>query len=1548
MSSDRAEASEREVRRVKDGDETDRTSGGGGVVAPWLEDHGLWSSSSSLSQMTPTRPSRISLLAAPAPEPLDAQRHVCHARAAAAAPAAVVSNAEEVTEARGSCAALHASREDTRDRDSPVAAPQGQQPALNAEDEWRRRASRPASSASSSSSSSAQAEAHPGRVVYEDGRGGGEEADDRSSELRHADANGASDDAEASPSTALHLPSSPQPRRQEASPLLPSLTPVATARTQQAMLSSSAKPPFTAAPRGLESDTPPPQVVSQGEGTNPTKRLCTAVAAASRRATLTTSPPSPSPEMWVSCAHSDLPARYRDVPGYYCTYCSYTVCVDCFPLTNLREQSRVTRTAAPSPAPSPAASASSVTGEMDWLDAVIASPATAVRSGGAANGAHQVHATAATYARESAGGDYGRTSRQRHLKEGASLRDAPPTSTSSTVAAPLRCHLCRRGDLVREEALLHEWCCEGPAPAARRHSGGSLVYDTANLHKYHFMRTQREKRRSSTEPLLARVLAVFPATLGGADARADGSAPCVTQSPLQSRRLRRPHGDASSGKSAVRGRDPLPSASSGHGRRLTLSRLDAGANAAASLRGSAALPNLDRCEEGGSYVFSVWNPRMEVQLVWCAVNYEAREGAPALHHHYQHSSAGHRGHGVLPSSASVTPLFMWRCPPSLPGLPARPFRVTVPYGLYAFASTHALALYEASDIFRKATTQLAAAAGGGDGAHHAQLHPRQLSSVKVVPAATLRALLIVHVMHHVATTPVPLRLGRALPPSLPDPTSQHHHLKEQRPVPQASSHVARCTTTPPSASRKRARMNEEDAEGGAEVSALPPTSDLQWPHGLASPELALCVDHLLHGRSVAVYGIGSKYYFLHHVAQSAELKHFHVVTVDASLGRGDGDVGNGDSIAAASAAGDPHGGGQRGRRSGGGSGTGASGGVAAAPSIVRQLIILGSTLVRRVHSTALKTELQLRRHDAMPPRRQARQQDMHQREQQRPGAAAEADAYPAARAALAGEEARSPAVARDVTSAMQRAVTASRTAITPVDVVDVDDALSSSGEEWDGMLGDLGKPCDSLRSAERVAVMPARDTVREVGRSPAARSTLATVTATTGMITPSKTTLKSRPRQRCPPSPTVLTSTPSSQRGTQLGGADASLSATPSLPLMSPVPAFFEVLQRTVTGSLENDGAAGADNDVAPTRSACVEMREWAGRLHSPKLPPLPATAASHRGGAASEVTWRAPVLCFASDAVRQLVLASVRRRQASRRCVQWVSLPSTTALAVLAEQIPFTAAPSPTAPPRLHLTEAHQLRPGWSPPVLLVLHNVDLLDTEEAGLLLQLCAEFAYPHPHLQLLLSFDDPRWPLTPLAGALTQMGVCAVQLRSLLLPRVHEMQHVSSLRLLTDSEAMAAGGAGSLGLKATGHGAPRAAGAGGLASAGSSSGAGGGSHLLQDTMRRVLFSLPPAFSGLLRILIDLQEEMGEGQRVSVFVAKDRFEQHGMMVSQGRLKALLQELTSNRIAQYDMAEHALTVMQPRKLRKVLEEVAAQRDGAAAAAAAPVSSGASAFRAS
>nr|CAJ2466225.1 unnamed protein product [Leishmania braziliensis] len=1591
MIGDHGEAPEREAKCLKSGGkENGNRSGGGDVVAPWLEDHGLWSPSPPLSLVTPTRPARISLLTTTT---TPVRLHAQHSRVEATAPTTTVvhSNVEEGNEARGSHAVLSPSQDEARDHDASVASPQRQQWTWNGEDEGNRRTPRPSSSVSSSVSLPAQAKAHSGAAVGDDRRDGGGEAVDRSPELHRADADSAPDDTENLSSTAPHPPPlQQQQQQQEASPLLPSLMPVvATARTQQAMLSLPAKQPSGAVSPALKSGPPSSQGVSQREIREPAKRLCNevaaapAVVAASARVTSTASPTSPSPQVWVSCAHSDLPARYRDVPGYYCTYCSYTVCTDCLPLTGLSGQSRVARITAPSSASSPAASASTVASEMDWLDAVIASPATAVRSSRAADGPHPVRAPAVvSYACESAGGGHEHTPQQRHLAEDTLPRDAAATSSSSTMVAPLRCHLCRRGDLVREEALLHEWSCEGPAPAARRHGGSSLVYDTANLYKYHHMRTQRETRLSSTAPLLAQVLAVFPATLSagschrGEKTRADVWASSITQSPLQSRHRRGDAPRGAAGKSVALGRDPLPSAPPVTKRRLILTRLGAEASAAAAdWRDGVALPQLDRCEEGGSFVFSVWNPRMETPLVWCAVNREAREETPTFHHHRRRSSsAGHHGCGALPPSSSVTPLLLWLCPPSLPGLPARAFRVVVPYGLYAFANTHALALYEASDIFKKATTQLAAAAGAGDGTNSVQLTLQaQLSSVKVVPADTLRTLLVVNVMHHIATTPRPLlRQWRELPPSDPSPTPEHHRPNRLPPVQQPASPNVVHSATSRSASRKRPRRSEgeaeEDEEGhlstapDAEASTPPPTADLEWPHGLASPELALCVDHLLHGRSVAVYGIGSKQFFLHHVAQSAQLKHLHVTTVDASLGRADGGVGNDNSRASTSAPGNLHGGAKRGRRSAGvgngngsgGGGTNAPGGVAApAASLVRQLITVGSMLVNRLHSTALKAEVQLPEHNATTPRRrQERQQNTHQLSDQKPGAATR----PAERAALAGEEARAPAVARDVTSAMQRALTTSRTAAMPVDVVDVDDALSSitasGNDEREGMLDALGKSRDSLRDAGLVTVTPVRGIVREVGQSPTARSTLATAAAALGMSTSNTSAWKSQHRHRGPPSPAVLTSTPSSQRGTQFGSVEELSPATPSLPLLSPVPAFFDVLQRTVTGSLEDDGAAGADDgngdgDDAPPRSVCVELPEYAGHLHSLKLPPLPFTASSHRDGAASEVTWRAPAMRFASEAVRQLALKSVRRRQASRRCVRWVSLPSTTALVVLAEQMPLTASPTPVAPPRLHLSEAHQLRPGWLPPLLLVLHNIDMLNMEEAGLLMQLCAEFAYPHPHLQLLVSFDDPRWPLTPLAGALERMGMCAVQLRSLLLPRVHEMQYVSSIRLLTDSEAMAAGGAGSLGLKAMGHGAPTATGTGSLASAGSSSGAGGGSHLLCDTMRRVLFSLPPAFSSLLRILVDVQEEMGEGQKISVFLAKDRFEQHGIMVSQGRLKALLQELTSNRIAQYDVAEHALTVMQPRKLRKVLDEVEAQRDGAGAAAA-TVSSRSSGPRAS
>ncbi|CAD2221214.1 hypothetical protein AGDE_14430 [Angomonas deanei] len=61
------------------------------------------------------------------------------------------------------------------------------------------------------------------------------------------------------------------------------------------------------------------------------------------------------------------------------------------------------------------------------------------------------------------------------------------------------------------------------------------------------------------------------------------------------------------------------------------------------------------------------------------------------------------------------------------------------------------------------------------------------------------------------------------------------------------------------------------------------------------PELALCLDYLQHGKSVAVYGALSKYFFLEHVAHSTALLDYRVCVVDCSLGsvlRRERDVNN--------------------------------------------------------------------------------------------------------------------------------------------------------------------------------------------------------------------------------------------------------------------------------------------------------------------------------------------------------------------------------------------------------------------------------------------------------------------------------------------------------------------------------------------------------------------------------------------------------------------------------------------------------------------------------
>ncbi|KAK7194822.1 hypothetical protein NESM_000402800 [Novymonas esmeraldas] len=1049
----------------------------------------------------------------------------------------------------------------------------------------------------------------------------------------------------------------------------------------------------------------------------------------------TPSPPPPPPPPHttrVRCVHGDLPVRYRDVPAYCCRYCAYTVCTSCW-------------TPPPSPAASTTATAAAATppgaaaAAASWLDALTASPATAVRSG---------RATGPTPSTPTGGG-------------------APALSATHA------CHRCGRECLAREEALLHEWRCEGPPTTPmRQHSSFShRVYDTVNLNTYYSMRANGAARLASTQPLLAQVHAVFAC-------RAPDAAPAG----LPLRITQHCHPDPVAGDAAV---------------------------------------SLDRCDEGGSFIFSVHNPRVAVQLVWCAVDLAACEEAPAYAlpqplHSSSSSSSSARGTVTLPPSSSTTPLLLWWCPPSLPGLPARRYRMNLPCGLYANTRTHALALFLASDIFQKATTQLsttttisAAATATAMASSDALL----LTSEVVAPSATLRALLLVHIMHHMASTPSASAGAPPRPPSTP------------------TSAVA--------------------ADDSNDAAAAAPMR--RGPHELASPELLLCVDHLLHGRSIAVYGATSKHFFLGHVAHSAQLRSFHVMTVDAL---------------------------------GSGAAAGQSG-----PSTAQQLIAVEAVVAQRRRSWWWRQRgggggggAVGKRHrdtvdvdnddDAMATRRRQRQQQQRGADLQQPLSSMSerttvtdaTDRPLVERAALAGDTARSPAVARDTTVAA---------------VVDVDHSSSSSSSVSPPLTG--GTARDRASESLAVAATPARGTVLELGPSP------------------SRTLLQCTP----PPLP----------------------------PLMSPVPAFFAALRRAATCSPD---ALVADSAVPPQPQQQEQQQQLqlqllhlsalegletgvVGSLHSPRLlsEQQQQQQQQHFGSSAVDVTWQAPLLRFASDATRLAALRAVRRHHPSRRCVRWVSLPSTTAAALLAEQ--HRASPSATTDtavaPRMHLVDAHRLRPGWSPPVLLVLHNVDQLDAEASARLLWLLrAELSDSQTHVQLLCSFDNPRWPLTPLAAALERLGVCALQLRSLLLPRVHETRHVKSMRLLMDAEAAA-------GATTT--------------SSSTAIGSGGGSHVLHDTMRRVLLSLPLAFCALLRVLVDVQEEMGEGQRIPLFTAKEALEQHGTMVSQARLKALLQELTSNRIAVYDMAEHALTVVQPRKLRKALDEVTAHRASAANAAA-------------
>jgi hypothetical protein len=112
-------------------------------------------------------------------------------------------------------------------------------------------------------------------------------------------------------------------------------------------------------------------------------------------------------------------------------------------------------------------------------------------------------------------------------------------------------------------------------------------------------------------------------------------------------------------------------------------------------------------------------------------------------------------------------------------------------------------------------------------------------------------------------------------------------------------------------------------------------------------------------------------------------------------------------------------------------------------------------------------------------------------------------------------------------------------------------------------------------------------------------------------------------------------------------------------------------------------------------------------------------------------------------------------------------------------------------------------------------------------------------------------------------------------------------------------------------------------------------------LRDTIYRILLSLPEGFLPLLRVMIDLQvkqlqhhAEQGGGGRgapstvwMPMSVVTDALDKAGTMVGPARLKALLRELTSNRLAQYDVSRNAVCVPQQQLVLAVLAEVEQER---------------------
>ncbi|KAH9577715.1 hypothetical protein LSM04_000703 [Trypanosoma melophagium] len=977
-----------------------------------------------------------------------------------------------------------------------------------------------------------------------------------------------------------------------------------------------------------------------------------------------------------------------------------------------------------------------------------------------------------------------------------------------------QCFLCRRGVLVRESAPVHEWTCEGPRPARRLQRGVDASYDMDVVQRYYTMKEQREKRVLSQAPLIAH--------FHGADP---------------------PNGHfASNGtnNNDINNKNGTP--------------LD--------IFGSGATCRRPACEEGSSFVFSVENPRMQQSCVWCAVNRQLRDNHPSLL-----------------GDATISPLLTFCCPPSLPGIPPRLFRVEVPYGLYGLHNVHALALYLTDDIFRKATTKLQMSheqvtSMPEPSEKQKQLPRGHLTAGKVLPRDVVRPLLIVDILHRVASSE-PLRelldvrrfLARALKdgrkvvsPTLRSPRSAvikgHCNTNKSNAecgeviknegdgnteiMKSQTQDFAATATVPIPECNQKEKVEEE--EGDNKDLDYVSTS---WPDGLRCDELLLTVDHILQGRSVAVYGIGSKYFFLQHVSQSAELRYHGVVVVDGYR--------------------------------------------ATNHQVVRQLRDVRKDLTDQQHQAERELVRNLFQHSSHyetyelharsgAPAREAQQEQTSEQQQQQqqpyfhsvdssPPDSPRSQSYRTPVRSLARHDGLSQ-TRRRCAGETNRNVDVDFNTLKSSRLTTPPPPLSASQE----IMGGVAPPCSPAPHAgqREDSIMLVQGDPQEMG-----------IRAPPPLNPPNK----------------------QQKQQSQFWNADG-MCFTERMTHSDEKGRTWSRWHWLREHSNWNFDVpfCSTRNNKRPREEG--EKEEETSKYHEQQQE---GELSTHERGP------RVPRFVVLPEILKSLRLAC---RARLRSCISWMSLPSLTAHRLIAGKLPSLT--TCTTPPLCSgygnnsNTNTTTLATA-SRQSLLIVHGVDQLD---APLLLEL-QSIAREYPYRVILLcSFDDPNWPTSNSAALLDPFRMAYVHLRSLLLPRVHEMSGINSLTLLTEMEASAAGGG------RFGHYSNRNRANGG--------GFGAGAGLpLHDTIRRILFSLPSTFSELLRCMIAKQESAGENVFIPISLHQQHFDECGLMISMGRLKAIERELTSNRLAIFNAAENKLLIPQHRKLLKVLEEVDTQRRG-------------------